>query len=315
MSMSLMARIQMTILLLAVGVTISACERAAPPRRPDSPSATAIDSTPDSQAVTAPAGWPDQAGAFLAIPDDSLRSAMIVSGLDDSVNVDSGGVPDTVTVDVFTTAGKMGTALLIPSRPSRSTEACLAWPSANVRLQRRSRPVMRWNVGLPSGRVLPVPMDSLAGLSKSDSAQLVSEIARLASTVPNDTSLTFRGLPFRVQTAHRIQVNDTQTVFIATVIRNINQEADARAEHLLLVAGRSKTQRGTPYTLHYSERSSGPEETLETTEVLAAVLVGAERTPSIILGRSDDAGVAFSLLERADDGSWSLRWSSPFNDC
>lgn len=312
--MTLAARIQTAVLLLTLGAAIG-CERAAPPRAPDSSRATKVDSVPDSLATAAPAGWRDEAGPFLAIPDDSLTSAMIVSGVEDSVSADTSGIRDTVTIDVFTTAGKTGTVLLLPSRPSRAPDACLAWPSARVRSPGRSRPTRRWNVGLVSGRVFPAPMDSLAGLSKSDSAQLVSEIARLASTVPNDTSLTFRGLPFRVQTAYRIQVNDTQTVFIATVIRNINQEADARAEHLLLVAGRPKAQRGTPYSLQYFERSSGPEETLETTEVLAAVLIGAERTPSIVLGRSDDAGVAFSLLERTNVGGWSLRWNSAFNDC
>ena len=313
--MSSVARMRTAILLLTVSGLALACERAAPPRSADSPRTLPADSTPDTLSTEEPAGWWSEAGPFLAIPDDSLASAMIVAGSDDSVNVDSSGIQDTVTIDVFTTAGKAGTALLIPAKFSRRSELCQAWPSARVRRTRTSRSSPRWKVGLLSGRVLPLPMDSLAGLSKSDSAQLASEIARLASTVPNDTSLTFRGLPFRVQTAYRIQVSDTQTVFVATVIRNINQEADARAEHLLLVASRPNNQQKAPSVLQYFERSSGPEETLETNEVLAAVLVGVERAPGIIIGRSDDAGVAFSLLELETDGGWSLRWSSPFNDC
>lgn len=164
-----------------------------------------------------------------------------------------------------------------------------------------------------SGHVLAVAMDSLPGLPKADSARLVAEIARLASVVPNDTAPMFRGLPFRVLTAYKLR--DDLTVLIATVIRNINQEANARVEHLLVIAARDNSHGGTPYTLRYFERSSGPEESSETAEILGAVLMGAERRPTIVIGRSDDSGMAFSLLERDDRGEWTLRWSSAFSDC
>ena len=302
-------------LVATAGLLLIACENSRPPRAPDTSRASAVDSMMDTSANTGAASWRSEVGPFLVIPDDSLTRAMIVTGAEDSLTVDSLGITDSVTVDVFTPAGRVGAALLVPARPSKSDEDCLAWPSARVSRAGRARLPAYWSVGLLAGRVVPSPMDSLAGWSKSDSARLVSEIARLASTAPNDTSPIFRGLPFRVQTAYRMRVSDSESVLIATVVRNINQEADARAEHLLLVASQSRTQRGSPYSLRYFERSSGPEETLETAEVLAAVLVGPERTPTVVIGRSDDAGMAFSLLERNARGGWILRWSSPFNDC
>jgi hypothetical protein len=301
--------------LIVTALLTLGCERSAPPHVVDSPRALATDSASDSSPTGGLAGWRDEAGPFLAIPDDSLTRAMVITGIDDSAKVDSVGIANTVAVDAFTPAGRAGTALLVPSSASSNSNSCLAWPTARIRQASGMRMPAHWNVGFLAGHVLPSPMDSLAGLTKTDSAHLVSEIARLASTVPNDTALMFRGLPFRVETAYRIRVSDTEQVFIATVVRNINQEADARAEHLLLVASRPSAQRGAQYTTRYFERSSGPEETLETTEVLATVLVGPEQTPSIVIGRSDDAGVAFSLLERDARGDWTLRWSSPFNDC
>lgn len=85
-------------------------------------------------------------------------------------------------------------------------------------------------------------------------------------------------------------------------------------EHLLLIAACEIRQSGVLYTPRYFERSSGPEESIEMAEILGAVLIGAEHRPTIVIGRSDDSGMVFSLLERDDRGGWTLRWSSPFSD-
>jgi hypothetical protein len=256
--------------------------------------------------------WRIESGPFIAIPDDSLVTAMIVPGIEDSADA-TGGLTDTVTIDLFSTAGKVGSAVLMPSTASRIGDQCQAWPS--VRVRRTSSRPPRWNMGFAAARVLPFPMDSLARLPRSDSARLVSEIARLSSTVPHDTSLIFRGLPFRVQSAYFIRTPDGEMLVVATVIRNINQEASARAEHLLLIAGHPGSDQRAPFVLRYFERSSGPEESAETAEVLGTVLMGAEQRPTIVIGRSDDAGIAFSLVERDDRGGWALRWTTAFTDC
>ena len=313
--MSYVARITICITLLGVGLVGVSCERAGTPRDSSVHKPAPGDSVPDSSAVALQAGWPDEGGPFLVIPDDSLRTVMIVPGVDDSTTDANAGLADTATIDLFSTAGKVGTAKLIPSHPEQDAGQCQAWPNARVQGVSSSRRMARWSVGLLAGHVEPLAMDSLAGVSKSDSTRLVSEIARVASTTPNDSSLIFRGLPFRVQTAFLLQVSDTETVMIATVIRNINQEASARAEHLLLVSSRAGADRGSPYVLRYFERNSGPEETVESAEILGALLVGTERRPTIVLGRSDDAGMAFSLIQRDDHGNWTLRWSSAFSDC
>ena len=71
----------------------------------------------------------------------------------------------------------------------------------------------------------------------------------------------------------RFTIPDGPQVVVATLVRQINQEATPLQERTLLVAERAPSD--TTFTTAYSERSYGDEETIESREVLAAVLLGS----------------------------------------
>jgi hypothetical protein len=100
---------------------------------------------------------------------------------------------------------------------------------------------------------------------------------------------------------------------VATLTRQINQEATPLQEHTLVVAERPADD--TTLTAGYSARSYGVEETIESRDVLAAAMFGAARTPALILTRDYGDATAYALVERGPDGQWHLRWSSPRRHC
>lgn len=303
--------VALAVALLATVASIS-CDRAEPPPSSNKPAASQVDTGTGASSATT-TGWRVENGPVLIVADDSLANAMIVAGSDDSSTLSTFEVGDTLLVDVFSPAGKMGTAVLRPNSSGR-VDACLEWPTARVRRPAGSA-LRPWTMGFVSGRVQGLALDSLAGLTRRDSVGLVAEIAKLASLAPSDTAAMFRGLPFRVHSAYTFHPRAAETSVVATVIRTVNQEANARAEHLLLIADRDRNVTGSPFVLKYAERSAGPEESSETIEILGAVLIGSNQRPTIVIGRTDESGMGFSLLERDDQGEWHLRWSSPFSDC
>lgn len=71
------------------------------------------------------------------IAADSAVSAMIIASADDPAG--SSGIKDSLMIDIFSPAGKTGTAILQPSRPSRYSDQCLEWPMVRVRQASGSR--------------------------------------------------------------------------------------------------------------------------------------------------------------------------------
>ena len=63
--------------------------------------------------------------------------------------------------------------------------------------------VAPWTAAFAVGRVTAIPLDSIEGLAPRDSARLATDLTRLASGLADDTSSTFRGLPFVVLRAWR----------------------------------------------------------------------------------------------------------------
>lgn len=307
-------RSAVALLLLLAG---AACERGAPRQADKQPqSSDTLQSRQDSAGVQMDADWRDENGPVLAISGDSAGTAILVLPALDTPRTSMDDVDSLrdLEVELFSTNGRVGNGRLRPRVSAQSdAEECAEWPVAQVISSKGTR-AARWSVGFATGSATALAMDSLAGLHQPDSARLAAEIAKLASVMPNDTAPMFRGLPFRVQTAYRVHFGGS-TIIIATVVRMINQEANARSEHLLLVAEQELNVPPSKLTLRYSERVSGPEESTETVDVLAVLLLGPERRPTVVLGRSDDSGTAFALVERSPSGTWTLQWSSPYTDC
>lgn len=300
-------------------IALQACERSEAPRPAEQP--TPGDTTgalPDSTVTSADTDWRDENGPMLAVAGDSAGLAILVLPALDTPRTSVADLDslEDMQVELFSVRGRLGGGRIRPRAAPASTgeDQCAEWPTAQLVTDARTR-AARWTIALAAGSAIALPMDSLAGLRQPDSTRFAAEIARLASTMPGDTAPMFRGLPFRVQTAYRVNIAPGVTVVVATVVRTINQEANARTEHLLILAEQENTANTPRLALRYSERLSGPEESTETTDILAALLIGPAKRPTIVLGRSDDSGSAFAFLERGDGGKWGLQWNSPYTDC
>jgi hypothetical protein len=312
-------------LLLAGAVAAggAACTRSEPPPRRDTVAVQPPVEPAPAPASPAPLAWNDSAaGPALLVAGNSPQVTQLVfpeftdSTLTDTSTFDVGRVSG-ARVELFTRAGAAGTAELAsrPAVPAREEE-CTSWPTA--RLAGAPRPAPRstpWTVGFLAGHARAIPLDSIETLPPADSARLAADVARLASALPNDTAPSFRGLPFTVRSVRRFSPAPGVQALVAEVSRKVNQEANPREERILLVAERDSAQPAGPWTTAYSERAADREETVEASEVLAAVALGPARTPTLVIGREYGEGFAYALLERTGDKKWRLRWSSAYAGC
>lgn len=300
--------------------SLLACERSRPAAPPD----TSRPAMPESvQAVQPPPpapAWDSAAGPVLFVRSGSPDAAFVVfpeyadSTLPDTVRFDVGGVRG-VQVDLFGRGGLVGTARVADVRSTQwSGDECVEWPKAVVRPTADSGAVSGWTVAFLHGRAESVPLDSIESMPRPDSARLAADVTRLVSALPDDTSRTFRGIPFSVQSAYRFPVGSGVDAVVADVVRRLNQEANPLEQHTLLVAERA-TSAQAGYHVVFHERAAGSEETLETTDVLAAVRFPASGRIALVLLREGLETSAYALLVREPQGTWHVRWTSVHTGC
>ena len=218
-------------------------------------------------------------------------------------------------LDLFASGKRVGVARIGGTSGSVRTDSCRTWPTAHLNVATADTAATRdWNVAFEAGHAQELPVDSIAGLLSTDSARVAADIARLASALPGDTAAMFRGLPFVVNKAWLARTPDGQQLFAAIVVRNVNQEANPRQERILLIAERDSTTPANRYRTKYSERVVGLEETIEATDLVALVLLGAEQRPTLIVARDTGNGSSFALIERIA-GQWQRRWASTYAGC
>jgi len=212
--------------------------------------------------------------------------------------------------ELFGRGGKVEPATTISplSSPADTKQDCDAWPAAKLR-----SPHTGWSVGFVSGKVRAIRFDSIEGLPSTDSAALAASLAQSAATLPVASDPTFRGLPFRVRSAYTFRL-DSVDVVIADVVRMLNEEANPRLEHLLLIGERPKGTKGK-YNAGYFSRTAGAEETVQATEILAAVEIGTSKRPAIVVNIESEEGGKLGLLERTAPGQWRVTWKSAYTDC
>jgi hypothetical protein len=290
--------------LAAVAILGSACERRKAP--PPADSATQpLPATADSTvAATSATAWDQSAGPVLLVATDAPVRAFVF--VPDSTNRAStlAGIPRPASVTLFGRNGSVQTAEL----PAVSDTSACATATLSA-----APPPRAWNVGFIGGVVSPIAMDSISALAPADSAALTVGLNRLASALPNDSAGRFSGLPFVVRSIWRFSTPQGTQFVVGTLSRSINQEATPLQERTLLVAERSSSD--SSLTTVYSERSYGDEETIETREIIAAVLLGGSHNVAIVFSRDFGDAVAYSLIERGDDGKWRARWNSPRRHC
>jgi hypothetical protein len=233
-------------------------------------------------------------------------------------------------VDLFARSGLVGSATIAPAAAGSYSGGCTAWPAAHLMVP--AGPPPAWSIAFLSGHAMALPMDSMADLSPRDSSRRAIAVDRVASALPDDTVAEFRGTPFVVDDAHRFvipprqgptqgptQGSDTIEVVAAELVRRLNTEANPREEHLLLIVEggppSGASGRAQAYVPAYWDRVSGAEDEVESSEVMAGVLLGSGRTPAIIVGRDDGDGGSYTLLVRDAPHHWRVRWNSAYTGC
>jgi len=266
-----------------------------------------------------PAWRMEEAGPLLAIAGVTPRTAIVLlpeysdSTLHELPDRDIESlVPQ--AVELFSRHGKAGEAVLAEIQ-KRSEDGCVAWPRAEVRPPDGNLP-RSWTVGLAEGVARELPLDSIESLTSADSARLAAEVTRLASIAPGDTATVLDGIPYVVRTARRFELDAQTRGLVALVGRRLASEATPLVEYVFLVAERpTGSSRATAWRIGHAERAIGAEETVETTDVLAGVLLGSDARPSLIVARDYGTSITFSLLERVSPGRWIVRWSSANATC
>ena len=286
-----------------LSVAIVACERAKAPPPVESAKAAPL-SPADSAIVATTRNWNVSAGPVLLVAAGSASQAFVIAPDSERTAEALAGIPKPAVVTLFGRGGTVQTADLPALADSNGCA---------VGMLSAAPPPRPWSVGFIGGVIAPVAMDSTESLSRADSAKLVVDMTRLASALPNDSAGRFSGLPFTVRQLWRFMNAEGQPVVIATLSRQVNQEASPLQERTLLVAEQSPAD--STFTTVYSERASGPEETIESQDVVAAVLMGGGRTPALILSRDDGDSVSYGLIERTDNGQWRPRWRSARRRC
>ncbi|MDQ2766567.1 MAG: hypothetical protein M3Y30_05370 [Gemmatimonadota bacterium] len=302
---------------------VSACERK-PPAKPADTSASSPHSVPaDTQTVrvvVTHSTWDTSAGPVMFVRGNSTSEAYVVfptitdSTPSDAVHFDSALARNTA-VELFQRAGG-GDAAHVGAMAGGEWDAdqCIEWPAAKLQSATNTDATAGWTVAFLKGRAKALVLDTVEALPHADSAKLAADITRLVSTVPNDTARTFRGIPYSVRTAYRFTPAAGVEAVVADVVRTLNQEANPLEEHTLIV-GERVAGSNAPYRLAYREVTSGSDETLESSDVLAAVQVGAPSHVDLVLAREGYESNAYALLERQATGSWKLRWTSAHTGC
>jgi len=313
----MVARVMVPLVLLLTG---GACDKPAP--APSNDTVAVSPSLPrvvDSVPTVEESPWDSDAGAvFFVIGPNATTASVIFPAVPPDAEVNP-AVLDVASVvgmrvDLLGNGRIVGSATVSAAVPVDAPEECSGWPLVQLAGVRDDSAARSWAVGLGTGRATPIAFDSITALSSSDSSRLAMEIARLASSVPGDTVAELRGLPYQVRRAYRFPLAAGTEGLVSEVWRTLNQEANPRQEHLLIIAERDSASGGR-YDVAYTERAAGGEETLESSELLAIARFAPTRDASILLARYVGDGVLYALLERSGPRRWRLRWSSPYVGC
>jgi hypothetical protein len=149
-------------------------------------------------------------------------------------------------------------------------------------------------------------------MTSADSVQVTTELARLASSLTVSSDPAFEGLPFSVRKAYRGTLGK-RAVLIGDVVRKINEEANPREEHLLLIAERGPGN-DAQYTAVFQSRAAGSEEIVRTSEILGA-LKFLNGKPAFVVSFNYENGGRVALIERVSDSEWKLTWRSAYTGC
>lgn len=294
-------------------LAIHACKTEA--RAPSADSSVAAEKSVSAvSTVPATNGWNEsEAGPLLLISvNEAVRQASVVipvlsdihSANDELSEIDSLRGNE---FDLFDRSGHVGVATLESISPSPA-EGCSSWPVGTF----RDPPSQSWRIGFGYQAARALVLDSLEAMKSTDSSTVTIELARLSSRATVNGDPAFEGLPFTVREAYRIQIPEA-SVIIGDVVRTINEEANPREEHLLLIAEKESTS--SEYHTAYYSRSAGSEDEVRTSEILTAIRFVRTNRPAIVVSFGYADGERTVLLERFGGSNWKLTWRSAYSGC
>jgi hypothetical protein len=290
---------------------VTACRTEEP--RVNSDSSSVVNGRQAVTGLTFATGWDSVAGSFMVIPGtDSIDAAVVLPGLTDSLlnstkHFELSGLENAV-LDLFSLRGFVGRSSLHISSQSAEAVGCLAWPEGRL----TGVIPAQWRVGLEAGKaggIKVVPIDATQG---KDSTTLIADVLDVASQLPQGGDAAFKGIPFSVRNAYRLVIPET-SVIVGEVVRKINEEANPREEHVLVVAERRST--AGAYHLAFHMISAGVEESLQTTDLLAAIRIIKTSRLAVVVSFDYEDGGKIGLLERISEGTWQLTWKSAYTGC
>jgi len=300
-------------LLALAGAT--ACATDKKPSSADTSVAAPVAVNPPS-ATFVNTGWQDSiAGPFLVLPvaDNSAAAAVVLPMMNDStLSHDSTVNADAylgMSADLFDRSGSAGSVQLSSRTQAAVGEGCLAWPV----LALRDPSSRSWQIGLKPGVASPIPLDSLEGMTSADSTFLTTELARLASALPASKDPAFQGLPFSVRKAYR-SASGPVPMLIGDIVRKINEEANPREEHLLIIAEPDASDRSHYATVFHS-RAAGAEELVRTSDVLAAIRFLKTQRAALLVSFEYENGSRVAMIERISANNWKATWRSAYTGC
>jgi hypothetical protein len=284
---------RLTFFIAATAVTVSCTSNDAGTARSRSSGAPT-----DSTRPTASSSWFDGALPLILAPAHSNDRALVVLADSAAPDLEDGAVQDPGTLIQLN-----GSVVSVRVSLSSGSEGC-------VDAALEPAPSDPWGVGFVGRAPAGLPVDSIRSISRHDSTLLTAAIFRLASGVPNAPGGRFAGLPFSLVDLWRVKTSDGRTIVVATTRRQINQEDSPLEERTLLVA---EADASGALSRTYSSRSSGPEETVEGSELLAAVSFGG--ATQLVFSHDYGEETSYSIVERSISGSWRLRWVSRRFSC
>jgi hypothetical protein len=291
--------------------TVVACRSEKPRVNPDSVSVRSGRQTVTG--LTSATGWDSVAGSFLVIlGSDSIDAAIVLPGLTDSLlastkQFELEGLQNT-TLDLFSLRGFVGGSILQVSSQLADATGCLIWPEGRL----TGVVPVQWRVGLEAGRAIGIKVIPLDATQGKDSISLIADVLDAASHLPQAGDAAFRGIPFSVRNAYRLAIPES-SVIVAEVVRKINEEANPREEHVLIVAERRSTIGA--YQLAFHMISAGAEESLQTTDLLAAIKVVKTGRLALVVSFDYEDGGKIGLLEKISESTWQLVWKSAYTGC
>ncbi len=262
--------------------------------------------------------WHAVAGRHLLVALASPDSALVVlpeltsdSSLASSQVALQGSTPSDYAL--FAPDGDTATARLTSAVVPRQN-SCQSWPVARLLPVSPDTALRAWTIGLQTGRARGIPYSPLERQASRDSARIVVDLTRLASQAPNDTAAAFRGLSYVVRSAHSAVLADSHSFLFGELVRRVNVEANPYEERTTIIGERDVTSAGDMYTLAFSERHIGDEESVPTTELIGLVRL-RDGTDVAFGARDYSDGGTFVMFERGRGARWRLRWQSAYAGC